>query len=100
MAQSFLALEVVVERSFGDVSGGENSIDPGALEPVSVNLAKRCLQQALSRALRVAQLGRPALQLLRRQQHTNRFVRGVAREVKRIIGAASNQRGPRVGTAL
>src|ERR1700758_5377499 len=92
MAQSFLALEVVVERSFGDVSGGEDSIDAGALEPVSVNLAKRCLQQALSRALRVAQLGRPALQLLRCQQHTNRYGRGVAQEVKRIIGAASNQR--------
>src|SRR6516162_10145107 len=85
MAQSFLALEVVVERSFGDVGGGENSIDPGALEPVSVNLAKRCLQQALSRALRIAQLCRSALQLLRRQQHTNRYVRSVGQEVKRII---------------
>jgi hypothetical protein len=85
MAQSFLALEVVVERSFGDVGGGENSIDPGALEPVSVNLAKRCLQQALARALRIAQLCPPAFQLLRRQQHTNQYVRGVAQEVKRII---------------
>jgi hypothetical protein len=82
MAQSFLALEVVVERSFGDVSGGENSIDPGALEPVSVNLAKRCLQQALSRAIRIAQLCRLALQLLRRQQHTGQYVCGVAPEVK------------------
>jgi hypothetical protein len=85
MAQSFFALEVVVERSFGDVGGGENSIDPGALEPVSVNLAKRCLQQALSRALSIAQLCRPALQLLRGQQHTDQYVRGVAQEVKRII---------------
>jgi hypothetical protein len=76
MAQSFLALEVVVESSFSDVGGGENSIDHGALEPVSVNLAKRCLQQALSRALRIAQLCRPALQLLRRQQHTNQYARG------------------------
>ena len=66
MAQSFLALEVVVERSFGDVSGGENSLDPGALEPLSVNLAKRCLQQALPGALRIAQFRRPALRLLGR----------------------------------
>src|ERR1700758_817063 len=85
MAQSFLALEVVVERSLGDVGGGENSIDPGALEPVSVNLAKRCLQQALSRALRIARLSCPPLQFLRSQQHTNRYVRGVAQEIKRII---------------
>src|SRR6202041_41626 len=80
MAQSFLALEVVVERSFGDVGGRENSIDPSALEPVSVNLAKRCLQQALSRALRIAQPCSPALQLLRRQQHTNQYVCGLHRK--------------------
>src|SRR5262249_20371552 len=85
MAQSFLALEVIVERSFGDVGGGENSIDSGALEPVSVNLAKRCLQQALSRALRIARLSCPPLLFLRGQQHTNRYVCEIAQEIKRIV---------------
>jgi len=32
IAQGFLALEVVIECSLGDVGGGENCIDAGTLE--------------------------------------------------------------------
>ena len=32
ISQGFLAVEVVIERSLGDVGGGENCIDAGTLE--------------------------------------------------------------------
>ena len=32
IAQGFFALEVVIERALGDVGGGENCVDAGALE--------------------------------------------------------------------
>jgi hypothetical protein len=40
VSQCVLVLEVVVEGPFGDFGGGQNGIDPGALEAVFVNLAK------------------------------------------------------------
>ncbi len=43
MSQSFLSFEMVIERSLGDVGGGQNRIDPSTLEAVSVNLPKSLL---------------------------------------------------------
>ena len=61
ISQSLLAFEMVVERSLGEVGCGQNCIDPGTLEAVSVNLPKSRLQQVFSRALRITQ---PSLRAL------------------------------------
>ena len=53
---SFLALEMMIERSLGDVSGGQNRIDAGTLEAVSVNLPKSRLQQPLPCTLWITEL--------------------------------------------
>jgi hypothetical protein len=55
MSEIFLALKVVVERSFGDIGGSQNRIDAGALEPRSVDLPKTRLQQAFPRPLWITQ---------------------------------------------
>ena len=49
--QSFLALEMVAERSFGHIGSGQDGIDAGALESRPVDLPITRLQQALPRAL-------------------------------------------------
>ena len=46
-----LALEMVIERSFGHVGGIQNRIDAGTLESRSVDLLKTRFQQAFPRAL-------------------------------------------------
>src|SRR5580698_11647257 len=56
--QGFLAVEVVVQCALGDSGYGQNRVQAGALEPRSVDLAGCRLQQALPRALRIAQPGR------------------------------------------
>src|SRR5579864_3467739 len=59
ISQSFLAFEMVVERSLCDIGGGENCVDPGTLEAVSVNLPKGRLQQVLPRALWITEPSLP-----------------------------------------
>jgi hypothetical protein len=59
ISQGFLALEVVIERSLGDVGSGENGIDAGTLEARSMNLPKSRLQQALPSALRITESSLP-----------------------------------------
>jgi hypothetical protein len=46
---------VVVQRSLGDPSCSQNCVQAGALEARSVDLAECRLQQAVARALRIAQ---------------------------------------------
>jgi len=46
----------MIERSLGDIGGFENSIDPGTLEAVSVNLAESRLQQDLPGVLGIGTL--------------------------------------------
>src|SRR5215469_15480888 len=53
-SQSFLAFEMVVERSFRDVGRGQNCIYSRALEAHFVDLSKSRLQQALPRLLSIA----------------------------------------------
>ena len=55
VSQGFLAVEVVVQRALGDPSYGQNGVQAGTLETRSVDLAGCRLQQALPRALRIAQ---------------------------------------------
>src|SRR5947209_15105433 len=55
MSEIFLALEMVVERSLGDIGGSENRIDAGTLESRSVDFSKTSLQQAFPRALWITQ---------------------------------------------
>src|SRR5215472_15123021 len=55
MAEIFLAIEMVVERSLGDIGGSQNGIDAGTLESRSVDLAKTRSQQAFPGALWIAQ---------------------------------------------
>src|SRR6202041_144714 len=74
ISQSLLVFEMVVERSLGDVGGGQNCIYPGTLEAHFVNLSKSSLQQALPRALRIAQPSRPTFRTLACCQHTNQYV--------------------------
>jgi hypothetical protein len=52
---------MVVERSLGDIGGGQNCINPGTLEAVSVNLPKGRLQQVFPRALRITGPSRPVV---------------------------------------
>jgi hypothetical protein len=61
MSQSFLAFEMVVERSLCDIGGGQNCINPGTLEAVPVNLPKGRLQQVFPRALRITGPSRPVV---------------------------------------
>ena len=61
VSKSLLALEMVVERSLGNVRGGQNRIDSGALEAVFVNLPERRLQQVLARAPGIARSFLPVL---------------------------------------
>ena len=72
--QSFLAFEMVVERSLRDVGGGQNGLYSGTLEDVSVNFAKTRLQQAFPRPLRIAQPRRSTFWILAYHQHTNHYV--------------------------
>jgi hypothetical protein len=46
MSQGFLIMKMMVERPFGDISGGENCIYTGTLEAFSVDFPKSGLQQA------------------------------------------------------
>jgi hypothetical protein len=77
--QSFLAFEMVVERSLRDVGGGQNCIYSGTLEAVSVNFAKTRLQQAFPRPLRIAQPHRSTFWILAYHRHTNQYVRWLSR---------------------
>src|SRR5215469_7506732 len=74
VSQSFLAFEMVVERSFRDVGGRQNCIYPRALEAHSVNLSKSRLQQALSRPPSVAWPGGSTSSILLLYKHTNQYV--------------------------
>src|SRR5271170_3004250 len=67
ISQSFLAFEMIVERSLSDIGSGQNCINPGTLKTVSVNLPKGRLQQVFPRALRITGLSRPAAT----DRHTN-----------------------------
>jgi hypothetical protein len=69
-AQGFLGLEVIVERSLGDVGSGENCIDAGTLKAGSVDLSKGRLQQAFPCTLRITGLSL----FLVSNQHTDLYV--------------------------
>jgi hypothetical protein len=56
-----LAIEVVVERSLGDVRGGENGIDAGTLKTASVDLPKSCTQQAFPGTLWITEPSLPVV---------------------------------------
>ena len=56
ISQGFFAVEVMIERSLGDIGGGENCIDAGTLEARSVDLPKCRLQQAFPCTLWITDL--------------------------------------------
>ena len=51
MSKFFLAIEMVVECSLGDIGGSQNRIDARTLEARSIDLLKARLQQAFPRPL-------------------------------------------------
>src|SRR5579872_3255984 len=55
ISQSFLAVEMVVERSLGDIGGGQNRIDAGALESRPVDLLESRSHQAFPCTLWITQ---------------------------------------------
>src|SRR5215469_7436910 len=55
ISEIFLAIEMVVERSLGDIGGSQNRIDAGTPKSRSVDFPKTCLQQAFSRLLWITQ---------------------------------------------
>src|SRR5215472_8099156 len=67
ISEIFLAIEMVVQRSLGDIGGSQNRIDAGIPESRSVDLPKTRLQQALPRALWITQ----SSLLIPTTEHTN-----------------------------
>src|SRR5215469_14871318 len=74
VSQSFLAFEMVVERSLRDLGGRQNCIYPRALEAHSVDLSKSCLQQARARPPGVAWPGSSTSSIFVLHKHTNQYV--------------------------
>ena len=67
VSQNFLAFEVVVQCALGDASYGQNGVQAGTLETRSVDLAGCRPQQALPRALRIAEFSRSTFRTFARR---------------------------------